>query len=328
MRDHPQSKIRNRPHGFTLVELLVVITIIGILIALLLPAVQAAREAARRMQCCNNLKQLGLAVLNYENTYKVLPAGGYHLLSDGSRKGSILVYLLPFIEQQAVYDAFDFKVKDIGGEKYPNSTVEIRTTVIPAYVCPSDDHPATYELSTDDVGGSWIGNRVVALHNYTASAGPTKVWNRPGCTCSLNFDSYASAEFDAMPTVGPFNRLGICITVAEITDGLSSTIFIGEQRPLASIAGQLGWDSQDNGCGFTSTVVPMNYDTSSRASSGDGCGRYCNCNTSNGFKSAHPGGANFVFGDGAVHFVPETIDMWTYQRLGARADGHAVSMDF
>ena len=314
--------------GFTLVELLVVITIIGILIALLLPAVQAAREAARRMQCCNNLKQIGLAALNYENTYKVLPAGGFHLLADGSRKGSILVYLLPFVEKQAVFDAFDFKAHDIGGQKYPNSTTEIRSTVISAYVCPSDDHPPTLELSADDTGSLWLGSRVVALHNYTASAGPTKVWNRPGCECSLNYDNYALAEFDAKPTAGPFNRLGICITVAEITDGLSNTIFVGEQRPLCSIAGQLGWDSQDNGCGFTSTVVPLNSDSCSREATGNGCGRYCNCNTSNGFKSAHPGGANFVFGDGAVHFVPETIDMWAYQWLGGRADGHAVSMDF
>jgi prepilin-type N-terminal cleavage/methylation domain-containing protein len=314
--------------AFTLVELLVVITIIGILIALLLPAVQAAREAARRMQCGNNLKQLGLAVLTYENTYSVLPVGAYHLLSDGSQKGSIFVYLLPYAEQQAVYDAFDFKAKNISGQKYPGSNVEIRTTVIPTYVCPSDDHPATFAIPPGDGGSLWIGGLTVALHNYSASAGPTKVWNKPGCACSLNFDSYASAEFDASPTVGAFNRLGICIQVSEITDGLSNTIFIGEQRPLCSIAGQLGWDSQDNGSGFTSTVVPLNYDTCSRATTGDGCGRYCNCNTSNGFKSAHAGGSNFVFGDGAVHFLPETIDMWTYQRLGARADGHAVSMDF
>jgi prepilin-type N-terminal cleavage/methylation domain-containing protein/prepilin-type processing-associated H-X9-DG protein len=315
-------------HAFTLVELLVVITIIGILVALLLPAVQAAREAARRMQCSNNLKQIGLATPSYENAYKVFPAGGYHLPSDGSRKGSIFVYLLPFIEKQSVFDAFDFRVFDIGGQKYPGTTTEIRSTVVSTYVCPSDDHPATYEISADDAGSLWIGNRIVALHNYTASAGPTKVWNRPGCECNLNFDNYAKAEFDAKPTVGAFNRLGICLSVAEFTDGLSNTIFVGEQRPLCSIAGQLGWDSQDNGCGFTSTVVPLNSDSCTREPSGNGCARYCNCNTSNGFKSTHPGGVNFVFGDGSVHFVPETIDMWTYQWLGGRSDGHTVSMDF
>ena len=104
----------NSRKAFTLVELLVVIAIIGILIALLLPAVQAAREAARRSQCTNNLKQIGIALHNYHDTFKVFPPGGlWYTNSTGNanwvrNRGSMLLHILPFVEQQSLYDAFDF----------------------------------------------------------------------------------------------------------------------------------------------------------------------------------------------------------------------------
>src|SRR5256714_13555627 len=100
----PRHARRFRRFGFTLVELLVVIAIIGVLVAILLPAVQAAREAARRMQCSNNLKQIGLALHNYENAYGTLPPGGIYVNSSGMKRGSALVHLLPFIEQPALYE--------------------------------------------------------------------------------------------------------------------------------------------------------------------------------------------------------------------------------
>ncbi len=337
MSANPPSKIHHLKSAFTLVELLVVITIIGILISLLLPAVQAAREAARRMQCCNNLKQLGLAVLNYENAKKVFPPGaffgdtsspgGYDQITQ-PMKGSIFVHLLPFIEQQAMYDAFDFSQINITGQKLPGSTVEIRSIAIACYVCPSDGHPATHEQPASD--GWWLGEgRTVALHNYAASAGPNTVADNGSCSCSQDFSSYAlGSYYTPGKTAGPFDRMSRCHTVADIRDGLSNTIFFGEIQPLSSTHGQRGWEDSCNGSGFVSTIIPINYDTSNREAGGDNCNRYCNWNTELGFKSAHPGGANFAFGDGSVHKIPQSIDHQTYQYLGGRADGHPVNVDF
>jgi prepilin-type N-terminal cleavage/methylation domain-containing protein/prepilin-type processing-associated H-X9-DG protein len=329
-----KKMIKNWRTAFTLVELLVVITIIGILISLLLPAVQAAREAARRMRCCNNLKQLGLAVLNYENAHQVLPPGA--CLSESmtsptlTHMGSILVYLLPFVEQQAVYDAYDFRMPPIVGQRLAGKNVEIRTIVIATFVCPSDDHPPTFDVPSSD--GFWLGTgRTVALHNYAASAGPTTVPNpgNPSCPCTHGFNGSAFGEWDTPTTAGPFDRMSTCRPVAKIRDGLSNTIFLGEIRPLCSLHGQRGWEESCNGSGSISTIIPINFDTCAREAGGtDNCRRYCNWDTEWGFKSAHPGGANFVFGDGSVHIIPETIDYQTYQYLGGIADGHSVSVDF
>ena len=315
-------------HGFTLVELLVVITIIGILIALLLPAVQAAREAARRAQCSSHLKQIGLAVHNYATTHKVLPPGSFFFTSGyGRNKGSILVHILPFVEQQAVFDAYDFTAADITGQTY-DSGAEIRTTIIPVYICPSDNHRRTFTVPSSD--GWWIGSgRLVALHNYAASGGPNYLANNSGCSCSQSWNSYAMGYYyDPDNWAGPFNRMGISCAFSEIRDGLSNTVFFGEVRPLCSIHAQRGWAESCNGCGYHSTIVPINLDTCHRETSFDNCDRFCNWHTSAGFKSPHPGGAQFLFGDGAVRMLQETIDHDTYQLLGAKADGQPVQLPF
>jgi len=136
------TRDRKSPHGFTLVELLVVIAIIGILIALLLPAVQAAREAARRMQCSNNFKQAGLALHNYHSSVTSFPPGCLYTISayPVSYEWSWGAYILPYLEQQALYDIFDFETPNGGGALHyalPWNT-PVGTTMVSAFLCPSD----------------------------------------------------------------------------------------------------------------------------------------------------------------------------------------------
>lgn len=320
-----KNKSSSKPRGFTLVELLVVIAIIGILIAMLLPAVQAAREAARRMQCSNNLKQLGVALHSYEGTYGVLAPGSF-FLPNSEYKGSILVHLLPFVEQQTLYDYYDFSQWNTHGQMGPEGK-EIRAQVISAYVCPSDDHPPTFDVP-DDYIGYWDGTgRTVGLHNYSASAGPNYLENNSACSCSQTFNTYSMGlYYDPSKFSGPFNRMGVPCRFNEITDGLSNTIFMGEVRPLWSLHAQRGWEESCNGSGYHSTIIPLNFETRTRdtTSGVDNCNRHCNWHTAEGFKSAHPGGVQFLFGDGSVTLLEDSIDHQVYQYLGAKADGIAA----
>ncbi len=290
-----------------------VITIIGILIALLVPAVQAAREAARQAQCRNNLKQIGLALHLYENALNTFPPGSILVIDDGTTcvgKGSVLVRILPYVEQNALYNTFDFS-KWIEGQTFPGTATQIQATPVALYRCPSDIRPNV-------VNG-------VALHNYAASVGPTEQHDNPACSCpaAAAWNAYALAPFTGF--AGPFMRYGICCRAADVTDGLSNTIFFGEVRPSCSLTNSAGWATSNDGQGLTSTLIPINYDSCSTADP-DNCRNYCNWNMELGFKSSHSGGAQFLMGDGSVHFLLETIDHWTYQYLGAKADGHAANV--
>ena len=311
---------RSSPNAaFTLVELLVVITIIGILIALLLPAVQAAREAARRMQCQNNLKQIGLALHGYHETQQSFPPGAFWDWNEDQRRGSILIRLLPYMEQQAIYDLFDLK-KGTDTQMLPDGKNLLASISLAVYTCPSDSRPATLGTAPSEF----------ALHNYAASIGPTTQADNSGCSCPTfdTWNAYAPAPWGGVyfgKFAGPFYRYGGCSTVSECTDGLSNTIYFGEVLPLWSLHNQQGWSISNNGQGITSTLPPINYNTSS-TNTVDGCHAYCNYNMELGFKSLHPGGAGFLFGDGSVQFLSETIDHWTYQYLGAKADGHVVQV--
>lgn len=331
-----KKPVKKRRKAFTLVELLVVIAIIGVLIALLLPAIQAAREAARRMTCSNNLKQLGVAVANYESANGVLPPGALWREPSPSnaliRKGSIFAHLLGALDAQQLHDMIDFNQPiDLAVNARGQF---IGAEVIPCLVCPSDDHPPTH---VSEAHSTSVDAMEVALHNYSASRGSCAVCND---MCSLY--QFFNTQYALTPDYnndcegtrfsGPFTRRCICTKLADVTDGLSATIFIGEIRPLCSWHASHGWATSNNGSGYTSTVIPINYDSCDRTSS-DPChnvtlssqGRY-NFSTGDGFKSLHPGGAQFVFGDGSVHMLMEDMDHMLYQYLGGIADGHTVDM--
>lgn len=304
-----------RHRGFTLIELLLVVAIIGTLIALLLPAVQSAREAARRSTCTNHLKQIGLALHAYENAKKEFPPGakwGRHApVGKRKRHGSALVHLLPYVEQQAIFDAFDFSKLSIDGDTYSGSTELIGSTEIEIYQCPSDGHNGLFEE--------------VAVHNYAASNGPTEVYDNPNCSCDHSWQSFEMAPIDDLDNyAGPFTRIGLTTKARQVTDGLSKTIFFGEVRVDCSVHAQVGWAKTNNGNGYVTTLIPINFDTCD-PNAVDPCNRPCTWNTDVGFKSAHPGGANFLMGDGSVHFLNESLDHQMYQYLGAKADGEVAA---
>ncbi len=309
---NPKSKIQNPKSAFTLVELLVVITIIGILIALLLPAVQAAREAARRMHCSNNLKQLGLALHNFHAARGELPyATPYHFSVEHS--GTWVATILPYLEQQALYDEFDFKVR----MNHANNTEAVRR-VVPAVICPSD--PAGAAPVFDDRDNLAGSNPSPSLGTwYSASMGPTHPdacpfcpEPRPSYCCQGN--NYGSAN-PANNTVGMFGRYPVGIRFEDVHDGLSNTLMLGETLP-----GQCVYI-----CAYcinfpvSSTSIPLNtFEVCDRA----GGIHYRAC----GFKSRHPGGAQFVMGDGSVQFLSESIDYRLFNELGTRAGGEPVTL--
>ncbi len=214
--------------GFTLIELLVVIAIIAVLVALLLPAVQQAREAARRTQCKNNLKQIGLAIHNFADVYNELPPGGVYQSSGAIRRGSLFVYLLPMLEQPAIYNQYDLRQPDID-DTIGTFGELVAASLIPGLLCPSDSHPEKYFDR--------------AAQNYAASRGPTQVWNNSACPCSHPWTSMELAPIDdPYRFAGPFTRVGTCAKFRDVLDGLSNTILCRGSPPrvLRACAERLG----------------------------------------------------------------------------------------
>ena len=331
LKIHPSKAARNG--GFTLIELLVVIAIIGVLVALLLPAVQNAREAARRSSCSNNLKQLGTGLHLHHDTQNKFPPGGIWWVNNPSNnawsknRGSLLYYILPYLELTSVYDEFD-NTKTIAYQQFtaPPSTGSpyIAGTVISTFRCPSDDSPL---MNQEAINGISAGS--LATFSYAASKGPTRTGNNPAGKCPERaaWDTYKLSNSDLKPA-GPFTRLGRSYqsTFRDVTDGLSNTIFMGEVRSDCTYHIMRGWAHSSCTQGMISTVYPMNYDSCTPDQSNGACRWWGNWSTEFAFKSRHPGGVQFCFGDGSVHFLSENIEHWSYQYLGGMSDANVVSL--
>ena len=344
---------RARRRGFTLVELLVVIAIIGILVSLLLPAVQAAREAARRIKCANNLKQYGLAIHNYHDVYNSLPPGGLWNLSSldwGIPAPSWQVRVMPFMEQQALYDRvnwdlLNYNTPDINGDGWRDYGVMSLVNTKPPYKtvreipvnyikCPSDE--------ADEVINGW------AQSSYGGSLGSQRTPSADGnCNQYLQIFNYHyeglawnadhGNTWRKEDVSGVFGRMGFDnkMNLAVILDGTSNCIMVGEQLINCNdhaIWWAGAWLYNGAGNAHTSTSVPVNTFTTCARSQQDAidrrypfpqCWVKSNWNFSWGFRSRHKGGAQMVFADGSVQFIPITIDYLVYQYLGGRADGRS-----
>jgi prepilin-type N-terminal cleavage/methylation domain-containing protein/prepilin-type processing-associated H-X9-DG protein len=331
----PFARIEKR-HGFTLVELLVVIAIIAVLIGLLLPAVQRVREAANRIQCASQLKQLALACHNYHDVNGHLPRNQVQphptdMYQNLQNKGSWLVHLLPFIEQ----DNLRQQIGDLDMDQAVAAGVLPRKLAL--LRCPSDRYDPAAPVS--NYAGShgpqcWIGpcgwNPSQKHCNGTANWPPEP---NPKTLTPPTHPGYAASPtwgytVTASEVRGMFGRFGPKIRLADATDGTSSTLLLGETLPDQRRGRAAPNWARHVVTTLATTIIPINHMTD--YTNPDGCtaapDRYFdNHNVADGFKSWHRGGAQFVFADGSVHFLSQAIDHRTFQYLGCRNDGQVVS---
>ena len=340
-----------RWRGFTLVELLVVIAIIGILIALLLPAVQAAREAARRSQCSNNLKQLGLALHNYHDSYKCMPMGARAGGWNGGWGTSFYVRLLPYVEQTAIADAWPWTDRSAGAtpydrdEGYAAGNVNLRGTPlnlinleISGFRCPSSELPTF-----------GTGNNAVCMASYAGIMGAVEATglyiptSQRGC-CSCCPDVGTGDPLNGLVSGGGMLTYTKVIRIADCRDGTSNTMILGEASDWAynvngvprhvdpswphGFAMGSAWNGTvGDGISTGNIRRPFNltairYPVGTRVYELPGVGT--NHGPNNPLVSAHPGGTQTCLTDASARFLSETLNLETLKFLADRNDKNPV----
>jgi prepilin-type N-terminal cleavage/methylation domain-containing protein/prepilin-type processing-associated H-X9-DG protein len=316
--------MRTSNRGFTLVELLVVIAIIGILVALLLPAVQAAREAARRMSCGNNLKQFGIAMHNYHDTYKVLPPAGIHKINGLGADGGSTSYgpnwaimLLPFYEQAPLHDQYSFE-----GTLRARENPQVVMTRLEVHQCPSDEYTEPWDNSSV----------LFARGNY-------------GVNCGAG-NGFSTGDFrDIRRERGPFHiGMHFGAKLADVKDGTSNTAMLAELLSGVIVADRRGVWAYPTGSYFSGGSKKSDYDPdiyllpNGTALDNNKCDRPNTCpagieatdrqmrcisGTADPFvtsRSNHPGGVQVCLADGSVRFVADQISMSEWLAMLAMRD--------
>jgi prepilin-type N-terminal cleavage/methylation domain-containing protein/prepilin-type processing-associated H-X9-DG protein len=345
--------MRRRIAGFTLVELLVVIAIIGVLVALLLPAVQAAREAARRAQCKNNLKQIALGSLNHFDTQKHFPTGGWGWFWVGdpdrgfgkAQPGGWIFNTLPYLEQQAMHD--------LGKDGQPNDNPPSRgqregakqllSSPLDIITCPSrrpGGLPYPYNPSDGVFNASKpevVGKSDYAMSSGTVYVEPTNLDHFPktnpeGNNFSKWMETALPAGADAQAVLNGISFQRSEVTIQQVSDGTSNTYMVGE-KALTSTNYETGVDAGDN----ESWCTGFNNDNFRKTASGaygslaaltpllDAPQYPTNVNGQDAFGSAHAGGLNMAYCDGSIRAVSYDVDWQIHRDLGDRADGNVTS---
>jgi len=344
---------RHRRTGFTLIELLVVVFIIAVLIALLLPAVMAAREAARRLRCVNNLKQLGMALQNYEQSMGTLPPPLFLAVGKNNLPRSVgwsaLTRVLSLIEQSALYDAVNFS---IGFDSPSNLTAA--STSVSIFNCPSD-----VNSTTNDASQTYSGLSMAGTTNYAVSEGDCYIWGGFG--------------YNSMPNRSAFAP-NVCRKLSEFTDGLSNTLLMSEVKARQEQITECGWllnkrypkevpgtdvpfdvrsgvvsaaacsylisghslwaDGSVDQTGFTTARGPNHPEqpdfAKSEFSDTLSVREYLGGPTfaSVTARSYHLGGVNALLGDGSVRFIPDSINIPLWRALGTRGGGEVIDSSY
>lgn len=305
---------RYASRAFTLVELLVVIAIIGVLVALLLPAVQAAREAARRTQCSNNLKQLGIAIHNYHDTHNYLPIS-ISMWSEGTRPTPIrngkgwIVSILPQMEQAPLYARFEpYFNGDFGGGGGLNTNDltcrDNMKTVLKTLLCPSDPDNKPAE-------GQWQCSFLATRTNYKGVMGDHRMGNMSSVHPSPTPDRHNTNEAN-----GIFyrNNYQDGLRLASITDGTSNTVMVGEDVPSQNFHSAAFYSNGD----YCSCHGPPNFFVKPPT-----VGSWWNVMT---FRSMHPGIVQFVAADGAVKTIQQNISYDLYRYICTKGEGETAQI--